>query len=172
MRLSLLPLLSTTPVLGRASVPAGRCVAFVDCAASAVVTRVGVDDGTAVEPPPPAPVVGVAVLAPPPEVGVEVGTLVGVDVPGTAVDVGVSGVGVSAGGVFVGGVVGVSVGAVTPSQWKLTLFDVFIVLSYRSVFASGGTFATLKPKDTGLVVPAGKSTDAPGTATKSEAPGM
>jgi len=126
--------------------------------------------GTTVDPE--AEAVGVAVFAPPPDVGVAVEPLVGVDVDGTVVDVGVTGVAVFAGGVFVGAVVGVSVGAVTLGQVKLTLFDSLSVFSMRIVLASGGTFAVLKLNDTGLVVPAGKSVEAPGTAMKVALPGM
>ena len=86
--------------------------------------------------------------------------------------VGVTGVDVFAGGVFVAPGGGVSVGAVTPGHVKLTLFEVFMVFSMRIVFASGGTFAVLKLNDTGLVVPAGKSVEAPGTATNVALPGM
>src|SRR2546423_1022821 len=116
------------PVFGRLSVPVGRCVVLVAWLANTVFTRVGAP-ATGVEPAAAAVAVGVAVFdPPPPDVGVAVETLVGVDVDGTVVPVGVTGVdvldgtevdvggtgvSVSVGGVFVGGT-GVSVGAVTP----------------------------------------------------------
>ena len=155
--------------------PVGRLV----LAASTVFTGTMLVGVAAPETEPPAGVVGVAVFAPAPDVGVAVEPPVGVDVDGTVVavggtDVGVGGtvVAVFGGGVFVAPGGGVSVGAVTPGHVKLTLFEVFMVFSMRIVFASGGTFAVLKLNDTGLVVPAGKSVEAPGTMMNVALPGM